>query len=715
LKSLVGLNPEQRKAVEYIDGPELIFAGAGSGKTKVLIHKIAYLIEKRVVGPRNILAVTFTNKAANELKERIESFFGKNLNLPWVGTFHSICARILRKEIHHLGMSNDFTIYDVSDQIELLKSVVEENNISLGGFEIRDIHRRISFLKNKMASFNDNGAGFGYSRFRDELIKKCYNLYQQALIQANALDFDDLLLYPLKLFDSYPEILEKYRNIFQYILVDEYQDTNKPQFYLVNALARKHRRICVVGDDDQSIYSWRGAEIENILRFDEAFPDCQVFKLEQNYRSTKVILKAATEVVRNNENRADKTLWSNNENGEPITLIEAMDEYDEAYRIAGLIEKEILRNKRAFKDFAVLYRINAQSRVLEEAFRRSNIVYTIVGGVKFFERKEIKDMLAYFRVFLNPKDNVSMKRIINFPARGIGKITLSALESFAREKKVSLYEALAYVDLLDLDRRQKTVLKNFYELVSRFHRLLEQLSFEEWAHVLIDELGIRNYYKNLGDEESLNRLANIEELLSDISEFSRLNEEATLSSYLESVSLISDIDTWDDEKNAVSLMTLHSAKGLEFPVIFICGLNEKLFPLERDGEIKNIEEERRLFYVGLTRAKEKVYLSTSTVRNVMGVPMSTRRSIFLEEIPPELVMEDESHRSSRIAAKRKKSSMRDMSGSMMNTNYKSGDVVNHRIFGTGKVIGVDGYGENAKLRIHFGQYGVKTIVAKYLN
>ncbi|MBO8131960.1 MAG: UvrD-helicase domain-containing protein [Candidatus Marinimicrobia bacterium] len=711
MRSLIGLNPEQRKAVQYTGGPELIFAGAGSGKTKVLIHKIAYLIENNISKPQNILAVTFTNKAANELKTRIEKFFNKKILMPWVGTFHSIFAKILRHEIKYLGIDSNFTIYDTADQLELIKSEIEKNDIILGGFDVKNIHKRISFLKNKMIYPEEFEPRVG-NKF-DQIVKKVYERYQEALVKANALDFDDLLLYPLKLFERFPEILEKYRILFQYILVDEYQDTNKPQFYLVEALARKHRNICVVGDDDQSIYSWRGAEIENILRFNEFFPDCQVFKLEENYRSTKKILKAAAEVIKNNENRADKTLWSNNSDGEPIVLIEAQDEYDEAQRIAHFIEKEILTKKRTFRDFAVLYRINIQSRVIEEVFRRNNIMYTIIGGVRFYERKEIKDMISYFRVFLNPKDDISLKRIINFPPRGIGKVTLNLIEDFAKAKNITIYEALSHLDFIQLDKRQRNALQSFYDFINKFRKLLSKLSFEEWSRVLVDDLGVRGYYKRIGDEDSIDRLYNIEGLLNDISEFCRKNENPTIESYLENVSLISDIDTWEDTKNAVSLMTLHSAKGLEFPVVFICGLNDKLFPLERNGEIRNLEEERRLFYVGLTRAKEMVYLSTTNFTNYLGMPTQSKPSIFLSELPEDTLAIDSGSRTS-TTLKRKKSNLRKERKSKKSGELEVGDRINHRIFGVGEVVKIEGYGDNARINVYFENHGLKTIIAKYL-
>ena len=719
LDPLRDLNPQQKSAVEYLDGAQLIFAGAGSGKTKVLTHKIAYLINSGIVRPENILAVTFTNKAAQELRVRVEKFVEKQAGFIHIGTFHSICARILRKEIEHLGYSKYFSIYDESDQRQLIKKVISDSNIDLEGFLPKNILSRISYLKNWLTGPEDFKPRPG-NRF-EYVVKEVYPLYQKALKRSNAVDFDDLLLLPLKLFDEVPGLLEKYRLRYRYILVDEYQDTNKPQFLFIDLLAKKHRNLCVVGDDDQSIYSWRGANIENILKFDAQYPECKVFKLEQNYRSTNNILKAASGVVANNINRAKKELWSRKSDGDLLIKIEAENDYDEAARIAANIRQEILKKKRTFKDFAILYRTNAQTRIFEEILRRNNIPYNIIGGVKFYERKEIKDILAYFSVLSNPKDDVSLRRILNFPPRGIGKQTLSEIDAFAVKKQITLLEALNHVDFLELSARSKKAVQDFIDMLKRVKDSKEKLVFEEWTRIIIDELGLRSYFKKQGGEESIQRLANIDELLNDISEFCMTVEDANLEAYLEKISLLTNIDVWENEKNTVSLMTLHSAKGLEFPVVFICGLNQGLFPLDRDNSKKAVEEERRLFYVGLTRAMEKIFLSSAQVRNRAGEMQYLPDSIFLSEIPNELI-EVKSLREGVIASKRRRYSRQNTSevayqGTDMSTRRKTavrGSIVSHKIFGVGKVIEVNGMGEGAKLRINFRSCGTKVIVAKFV-
>jgi len=719
LDPLKGLNPQQKSAVEYVQGAQLIFAGAGSGKTKVLTHKIAYLIKSGTVAPWNILAVTFTNKAARELRQRIENFIGDQSTTITIGTFHSICARILRREIEHIeGYTKYFSIYDETDQKQLLKKIVNDANIDLEGFSPRNILSKISYLKNWLTGPEEftprPGVRFEY------IVKEVYPLYQKALRKSNALDFDDLLLLPLQLFREAPEVLEKYRQKYQYILVDEYQDTNKPQFDLIDLLAKNHRNVCVVGDDDQSIYSWRGANVENILKFDTHYPECRVFKLEQNYRSTNNILNAASKVVNHNINRAKKTLWSDKPTGDLLVKIEAGSEYDEAAGIAANIQREILKNKRAFKDFAILYRTNAQTRILEEILRRNNIPYNIVGGVKFYERKEIKDILAYFSIFSNPRDDISLRRILNFPPRGIGEKTLKEFDDFASRKGITLFEALSHLDFMELSSRATKAVRGFLDMIALIGSSRGKLSFEEWTRIVIDELGLRSFYKEQGGEEALQRLANIDELLNDISEYCSTVDDANLEGYLEKVSLITNIDVWEDKKNAVSLMTLHSAKGLEFPVVFICGLNQGLFPLDRDNSDKAVEEERRLFYVGLTRAMEKVFLSTAQRRNRAGEMQYLPESMFLNEIPRELI-EVRSLREGVISATRKPRTARRSSGPVYkgtpigsSKEISPGARVSHKIFGVGKVLEVTGYGERAKLRIHFPSCGTKTIVARFV-
>ena len=587
------------------------------------------------------------------------------------------------------------------------------------GFSPKNILSRISFLKNWLTGPEDfkprPGARFEF------IVKEVYPLYQKALMRSNAVDFDDLLLLPLRLFQEVPEILERYRLKYQYILVDEYQDTNKPQFDLIDKLAKNHRNLCVVGDDDQSIYSWRGANVENILKFDTHYPECKVFKLEQNYRSTNNILKAASDVVANNINRAKKTLWSDKPSGDQLIKIESGSDYDEAAAIAASIQKEIIKSKKAFKNFAILYRTNAQTRILEEILRRNDIPYNIVGGVKFYERKEIKDILAYFSIFSNPRDDISLRRILNFPPRGIGDRTLEEFDNVAQQKGITLFKALSYLDSMKLSSRATKAVRAFLDMITRIRSSREKLNFEEWTRIIIDELGLRRYYKDQGGEEALQRLANIDELLNDISEYCSSVDDAGLEGYLEKVSLITNIDVWEDKKNAVSLMTLHSAKGLEFPVVFICGLNQGLLPLDRDNSDKAVEEERRLFYVGLTRAMEKVFLSTAQRRNRAGEMQYLPESIFINEIPRELIEVKSMHEGVVSAARRprvsRKSSAMAYSGTPIDGRSKEiipGSSISHKIFGIGKVLDVNGSGARAKLRIHFRSCGMKTIVAKFV-
>ena len=740
MKSLEDLNPEQCRAVEYNAGPTLIFAGAGSGKTKVLAHKVAYLIENKIVAPQNILAVTFTNKAARELGERVEKYVGKKARQVNIGTFHSICARLLRREIECLGYSSNFTIYDAEDQLSLLKKIISDRSIILESTSPKNVLSRISYLKNHMIEPENFSARPGF--MADRFVAVLYPLYQGALRKAMAVDFDDLLILPLKIFQLKPEVLEKYRALYQYILVDEYQDTNRPQFLLIEALGKKHQHVCVVGDDDQSIYSWRGADIRNILSFNEIFPQCRIFKLEQNYRSTNNILKAASAVVSHNKQRATKTLWSQKSDGDLLVKLDAETEYDEAALIASWIQREILQNKRNFKDFAILYRTNAQTRVLEEILRRNNIVYVIVGGVRFYERKEIKDVLAFFNVISNPHDDISLKRIINLPPRGISKTTVQHLEKLALAKDISLFDAMSCADELDLATRAIESIKKFYDQINDLRSLRNTLSFEEWARVVIVSIGLRNYYKESEGEEATERLANLDELLNDISEFCQTNEKPSLESYLENVTLATSIDEWEDTKNAVTLMTLHGAKGLEFPVVFICGLNQGLLPLERDLTHEALEEERRLFYVGLTRAKEKVFLSSSRQRMRAGEVAYSSESMFLNEIPPELITicdfregiissKRQPRTSNRSTARKIKDTFErvesnpiKIAGINSSSSEKTppvsqtiepGTHVSHKIFGTGQVVNIDGIGQNARVTVNFRSCGRKTIVARFLN
>ncbi|MBC8214663.1 MAG: UvrD-helicase domain-containing protein [Candidatus Marinimicrobia bacterium] len=714
------LNPTQKKAVQSTDKPLLIFAGAGSGKTRVLTYKIAYLVEEKGISPKHILAVTFTNKAASEMKDRVQDLLpNQDVSRMSVGTFHSINARILRKEIHRLGYSNDFTIYDSDDSKRLIKSVILNHNLDVKQFEPKSVRTIISWFKNKMKTPEEiqNGA----NGFREENIAEIYNGYQIELKNNNAVDFDDLLVLPLDIFREYPERLNYYQSLYEFVLVDEYQDTNKPQFKFVYALSQKHRNICVVGDDDQSIYGWRGADIKNILDFEESFGDVEIVKLEQNYRSTQNILDAAFSVVSQNENRAPKKLWTENKKGELITVIESLDERDEARKILDTIQKEYSKNGKDLDNFVILYRTNAQSRPIEDQLRRNSIPYTIVGGVKFYDRKEVKDVLAYLRLIVNPLDSISFERIINFPVRGIGKTTVDKLKSFGKENNKSLFDTLQNSNELPIGQKQKQSIELFHKLIEFYRNQIDKETADNIINSLVDNLGLEEFYLTQETEESMERWENVNALISSITEFCERNENVGLKEFLEEVSLLSDIDEWNESRSSVTLMTLHSAKGLEFPIVFIAGMEDGLFPItSRLESEEDMEEERRLFYVGVTRAEEKVYLSyANSRRRFGGMPVSCIRSQFLDELPNKLV-EFKSTRKRNVPiyqtnkSTHYRKSISNSPSSESKSNYQVGDVVSHKIFGTGTVLRVEGAGENAKLTVQFTGNVRKKIVAKFV-
>ena len=571
------LNKVQKSAVEAFGKPVLIFAGAGSGKTRVLTHKIAYLIKKKLVSAEHILAVTFTNKAAQEMKGRVNKLVPEKESVLNIGTFHSICAGILRNEIHHLGYTADFSIFDVQDQKSLVKVVIESMDIPKNYVKPQEVRHKISYFKNKLITPGE--AKKKAHLVLEKTYADIYEKYQKALIKNNAVDFDDLLILPLTLFEKHPKILDKYREKWQYILVDEYQDTNKPQFMFVKYLAEGHHQICVVGDDDQSIYGWRGADIRNILDFEKNFGNCHVFKLEKNYRSTAHILEAASSVVKNNKNRAPKELIAHNGAGEKLGLIETNDEMEEADAVVNALEKEIKLQKRNFSDFAILYRTNAQSRSLEDAFRRSGIPYNIVGGFRFYERKEIKDLIGYLSLIVNPKDTISLRRVINFPPRGIGMKTVDKCVIKAAKKKMEMVEVLSVPEDMGIRGKQADSLMTFYNIIKKYNELLPKLNAGELVRALVEETGIIRYFRESSAPEDQERFANVMEFLKGVDEFMIRTPDGGLSQFLEEVSLLTDLDQWNDETNRVTLMTLHSSKGLEFPVVFITGLEDGLFPL----------------------------------------------------------------------------------------------------------------------------------------
>jgi DNA helicase-2/ATP-dependent DNA helicase PcrA len=737
------LNPVQQQAVSASKGPVMIVAGAGSGKTRVLTYRVAHLIDIGIK-PYQILALTFTNKAAKEMKQRIEQLIGDDAVNVWAGTFHSIFARILRHECEAIGYQRNFTIYDSDDSLGLIKNVMASLNISPQQFNPRGIQSRISGAKNHLVS-PEKYEEIAKDPF-EQRTATVFKAYQGRLFKNNAMDFDDLLLKPIELFQRNERILEKYQHRFQHLLVDEYQDTNRAQYVLITLMAKQFRNICVVGDDAQSIYAFRGADIKNILDFEKEYPDCQVFRLEQNYRSTKTILAAADSVIKNNRNQIHKTLWTSNPQGELITVIEAEDDKDEGMKIVTHIQEQCNHLKLDLKDFAVLYRTNAQSRSLEDGLRRNGIPYVIVGGVEFYKRKEIKDVLAYLRVIVNPKDEESLLRIINYPVRGIGEATIEKIVRQADSgpgDRVALFDALSDVNVVSTvsDRTKNSILQ-FVQLLRKYGELKSQMSASEVARALVDELGILKAYKEEATPEALGRWENVQELLSAITEFTAETPEATLEGFLEEVSLVSPMDEVVDQRNAITLMTLHSAKGLEFPVVFIAGLEEGLFPFyQLAPEPDELEEERRLFYVGITRAMKKLYLTHTRLRYRFGDVTYPVVSRFAEEIEGSLLYHETSRRASFPSHHQRNHLGRETTITSPRHNSKGngsshtefladrepdyenesqevvtlhvGAKVEHESFGIGKVLQLAGKGDSAKAVVLFESIGPKNLMLKY--
>lgn len=640
LDAIKRLNPQQRKAVEAVDGPLLIMAGAGSGKTRVLTHRIAYLIGTRKAAPWSILALTFTNKAAREMQERVGKLVGGSGSDIWVSTFHSMCVRMLRRDISRIGFTSNFTILDSGDQLSVIKACCKELNIDTKKFEPKTFQATISTAKNELISpkqFEDK-----IGDYFDGLTSKIYTLYQKKLRSNNSLDFDDLIMATIHLFNEVPEVLDYYQNKFQYIHVDEYQDTNRAQYMLCQMIAAKHKRICVVGDSDQSIYRWRGADITNILNFEKDYPDATSILLEQNYRSTSNILTAANKVIANNTGRKPKNLWTDKEGGVGIKLYQADSEHEEGYFVTSEINKNKAKGKK-FGDHAILYRTNAQSRVIEEILIKSDIAYTIVGGVKFYDRKEIKDILAYLRLISNPDDDISLNRIVNVPKRGIGDTTMDKVADMAARRGISLFAMLEEIDVLEINSKAKHALADFREMIDNLNRMVEYLSVTELTEKVLELSQYRLEMQRENTIESKARLENIEEFLSVTMDFEKRNEDKSLISFLTDLALIADIDSLDkdkseEEQDAVVLMTMHSAKGLEFPVVFIIGMEEGVFPHSRAfADNEELEEERRLAYVGITRAEEELFLTCARMRTLFGRTAANAPSRFLQEIPPELL------------------------------------------------------------------------------
>ncbi|MBQ2937543.1 MAG: DNA helicase PcrA [Clostridia bacterium] len=760
---LKGLNDKQYEAVVNTEGPCLVIAGAGSGKTKVLTHKIAYLIGEKQVLPWNILSITFTNKAANEMKERITNLVGDVAKDIWMGTFHSICVRILRRFIDRIGFDSSFIIFDTSDQRTLIKACIKSIGLDDKMFTDRSVLSEISNAKNEMLEPEQYTARAN-GDFRKEKIALVYELYQKRLRENNAIDFDDIINYTIKILMDNPDVLEYYSDKFRYVLVDEYQDTNKSQFTLVTLFASKNGNITVVGDNDQGIYSFRGADISNILNFERDFPGTKIIKLEQNYRCTGNILKAANSVIKNNEVTYKKELWTENDTGNLPKVYSANNEYDEGTYIAEQIEH--LRREEYYKysDFAVLYRMNTQSRAIEDILRRENIPYKIIGGLKFYERKEIKDIISYLRLIQNPSDNLSLKRIINEPKRGIGKTSLDKIEEISNNTGVSMYEVIEHADQYGLNR----VFLNSREFVNMIEELRAKKEDMQISELIKETLKKSGYTKALEDENTIeaeNRIENLDEFLTVAIEFEEESADNKLSDFLEGITLSSDIDNMEETEETVTLMTLHSAKGLEFPVVFLVGLEEGIFPGYKSiSEPKELEEERRLCYVGITRAKENLFLTCSKQRTIFGSTSCNQVSRFLKEIPSELLdgydealgeREEKSNifgdskyswtygskdngniktykvdkKEPAVAAasansgfmfRTAESFLNSITKKSTNNNvdlskYKEGVRIFHKKFGEGTISMVEPEGEDLKVDINFDKVGHKRLMAKFAN
>ena len=728
---LNGMNPEQARAVQKTEGPLLIMAGAGSGKTRVLTHRIAYLIVEKKVYPSNILAITFTNKAAREMRERIDGLLGAGTGeRMWVSTFHSMCVRILRRNIDQIGYAKTFTILDTADQLTAIKQVLKELNLDPKQYEPRTMLGAISDAKNECIDEKQYREQMNNQNPYERKIADVYEAYAKKLRQNQSLDFDDLIMKTLVLFKKAPEVLEFYQNKFHYIHVDEYQDTNNAQYQLVNLLAEKHKNLCVVGDSDQSIYRWRGADIGNILSFEKDYSQAEVILLEQNYRSTKHVLQAANDVILNNRSRYDKQLRTDNDEGDPIYVYKANDEKSEAQFVVSQILELQQEQGLSLDQFAILYRTNAQSRVIEEYLVKSNLDYTIVGGTKFYDRKEIKDLLAYLRLIANNEDDLALSRIINEPKRGIGATSFEKMATFAIMHERTIYDSLQELDFMGLSARAANETAKFREMIDGFTKMQEFLSVSELVEEVLDKTGYRAMLKKEKTIESESRLENIEEFLSVTQAFEKRaeGEDQSLVAFLTDLALIADIDSLDKEENKdvekVVLMTMHGAKGLEYPVVFIIGMEENVFPHARSmHDDEEMEEERRLAYVGITRAEERLYLTSARYRMLFGRSSYNQPSRFIGEIS-EGIIEDLSegasfgggmNRRQQVAPRRqavKKPAYTASGGEKM--GWRVGDKAVHKKWGTGMVVSTNSAGDDMELDIAFPDpVGIKRLLAKF--
>jgi len=704
---LGGLNPAQREAVEAIEGPLLILAGPGSGKTRVIAHRVAYLIKVWGISPYHILAVTFTNKAAREMKERLYHLLGSSVEELTLGTFHAICARILRREGAHIGLDSRFVIYDDDDQLNVVKRSLQELDLDPKRYSPRAFLSAISAAKSRLLAPED----YVKSTYFDEVVQRVYHRYQELLTESKALDFDDLLMKAVYLFRQRPEVLSKYQSRYYHILIDEFQDTNIAQYVLARQLAAKYRNICVVGDPDQSIYSWRFADLRNILSFESDYPDAKVVFLEQSYRSSKTILEVAEQVISANRQRKEKGLWTENDVGLPITVAETYTEQEEAQFVVNEVENLVSQGLFRALDCAVMYRTNAQSRAIEEAFIRYGIPYKLVGGVRFYERREVKDVIAYLKLIHNPYDSVSLSRVINVPPRGIGSRTLEELLRWAKERSLPIYAALQIVadeekkdEEIPFNPRTARALTNFLTLLNRLMAKSEELNIVELFDRVLESSGYREYIREAVDGED--RWENILELRTVVAEYRHLAPEEGLSAFLEGVALVADVDSYDEKVDAVTLITLHAAKGLEFPVVFIVGMEEGLLPHRKSfDDPDQMEEERRLCYVGITRAKERVYLVRAFRRGYQGSGEPTLPSRFLLDIPAHLVMTP-----SQYSGGRRQRAM-PVQSPASKAAFKTGDHVRHAVFGDGVVINCLSIKDDQEVTVAFkGEAGLKRLL-----
>ena len=729
------LNPQQYQAVCHYEGPLLILAGAGSGKTRVLTHRVAWLIEEKNVNPWNIMAITFTNKAAAEMRERIDDLVGFGSESIWVSTFHSSCVRILRRYIDRLGYDNRFTIYDTDDQKTIMKEVCKRLQIDTKLYRERFFMAEISAAKDEMLSPVDYALKAQGDQ-RMQKVAEVYKEYQRQLFDNNALDFDDLICRTVELFQSCPEVLEQYQERFRFIMVDEYQDTNTAQFKLVSLLAAKYRNLCVVGDDDQSIYRFRGANIGNILNFEQFFPDAEVIRLEQNYRSTQNILNAANAVISHNKGRKEKTLWTDNGEGEKIRFRQFMNSFEEAEYVAGIISQKVGAGKWKYGDCAILYRTNAQSRMFEEKFLYANVPYKIVGGVNFYSRKEIKDVIAYLKTIANGKDDLAVRRIINVPKRGIGATTISRVQDYATEHGASFYDALRVAETIPGIGKSVAKLQAFVQMIQVLRTKQEFYKVKSLIEDILEQTGYMKELQAEGTDEALDRMANVDELLNKAALYDEKTENPTLDGFLEEVALVADIDNLEEDADHVVMMTLHSAKGLEFPVVFMVGMEDGVFPsyisISSEDE-SELEEERRLCYVGITRARTNLFLTSAKQRMVRGEIHYNRVSRFVDDIPEEFMAENER---AKIPQKEKKDLPETKAHAayrQMRENFKTkimaqqqfevkkadglsynvGDRVRHIKFGNGTVTNIAEGGRDYEVTVNFDRVGVKKMFASF--